>query len=158
TGRGGGRTGEQTCRGGGRTGDQGGWGGGRGNEANGGVDEVPDFATVIAQQLQDLLPTIVTQLGDHVSNQGNIRSQNDNVAEDIIHEDDRNANVGNGRNGCSYKDFVACKPNEFDGKGGATAYIRWVEKMEAVQDISGCGDSQKVKYSAGLLTGKALTW
>ncbi|GKE64316.1 reverse transcriptase domain-containing protein, partial [Tanacetum coccineum] len=100
--------------------------GGQGNGANGGIDEVSDFATVIAQQLQDLLPTI--------------------VAQEI------------GRNGCSYKDFVACKPKEFDGKGGAVAYICWVEKMEAVQDISGCGDNQKVKYSDGSLTGRALTW
>ncbi|GKG48574.1 hypothetical protein Tco_0512721, partial [Tanacetum coccineum] len=30
--------------------------------------------------------------------------------------------------------------------------------MEAIQDIKGCGDNQKVKYSAGLLTGRALTW
>ncbi|GJT15596.1 reverse transcriptase domain-containing protein [Tanacetum coccineum] len=30
--------------------------------------------------------------------------------------------------------------------------------MEAVQDISGCGDNQKVKYSAGSLIGKTLTW
>nr|GEU99228.1 reverse transcriptase domain-containing protein [Tanacetum cinerariifolium] len=128
------RTGGQTSRGGGRT------------------------ESKRAEQLQDLLPTIFTQVGDHVSNQGNIKSQNDNVADDNIHEDDRNANVGNGRNGCSYKDFVACKPKEFDGKGGAVAYIRWVEKIEAVKDISGCGDNQKVKYSAGSLTGRALTW
>ncbi|GKE64479.1 hypothetical protein Tco_1518640 [Tanacetum coccineum] len=46
-------------------------------------------------------------------------------------------------NGCSYKDFVACKPKEFDGKGSAVAYIHWVEKMEAVHDISGCGDHWK---------------
>ncbi|GKG40523.1 reverse transcriptase domain-containing protein, partial [Tanacetum coccineum] len=32
------------------------------------------------------------------------------------------------------------------------------EKMEAVQDISGCGDNQKVKYYVGSLTGRALTW
>ncbi|GJX91051.1 reverse transcriptase domain-containing protein [Tanacetum coccineum] len=154
TGRGGGRTRKQTGRSGGRTGDQ----GGRGNGANGGIDEVPKFATVIAQQLQDLLPTIVAQVGDHVSNQGNIRSQNDNAVDDSIHEDDRNANVGNGMSGCSYKDFVACKPKEFDGKGCAVAYIRWVKKMEAIQDIGGCKDNQKVKYSAGSLTGRALKW
>ncbi|GKC24551.1 reverse transcriptase domain-containing protein, partial [Tanacetum coccineum] len=137
TGRGGGRTREQTGRVGGRTSDQGGRGGGRGNGANGGVDEVSNFSTVIAQQLQDLLPTIVSQVGDHVSNQRNIGSQKDNAADDNIHEDDRNVNMGNGRNGCSYKDFVACKPKEFDGKRGAVANICWVEKMEAVQDISG---------------------
>ncbi|GJS33044.1 reverse transcriptase domain-containing protein [Tanacetum coccineum] len=80
------------------------------------------------------------------------------VIAQYIHEDDRNVNVGNGRNRCSYKEFVACKPKEFDGKGGAVAYICRVEKIEAIQDINGCGDNQKVKYSAGSLTGRALTW
>nr|GEZ26161.1 putative reverse transcriptase domain-containing protein [Tanacetum cinerariifolium] len=102
---GGGRTEHQTSKVGRRTGNQ----GGLGNGANGGVDEVPNFAIVIVQQLQDLLPTIVAQVGDHVSNQGNIGSQNDNAIDDSIFEDDRNVNVGNYRNGCSYKDFVACK-------------------------------------------------
>ncbi|GKA80226.1 hypothetical protein Tco_0786822 [Tanacetum coccineum] len=109
---------------------------GRRTPATQGVNEVPGFATVIAKQLQDLLPTIVAQVGDHVSNQGNIESQNDNATDDNIHEDDRNANLGNCRNECSYKDFVACKPKEFDGKDGMVAYIHWVEKMEAVHDIS----------------------
>nr|GEY36141.1 zinc finger, CCHC-type, retrotransposon Gag domain protein [Tanacetum cinerariifolium] len=30
--------------------------------------------------------------------------------------------------------------------------------MESVQDMSGCGDNQNVKYTAGLFIGKALTW
>ncbi|GJT51105.1 putative reverse transcriptase domain-containing protein [Tanacetum coccineum] len=48
---------------GGRTSDQDGQGGDRGIRANGGIDEFPDFFTVIAQQLQDLLPTIIAQVG-----------------------------------------------------------------------------------------------
>nr|GEV76507.1 reverse transcriptase domain-containing protein [Tanacetum cinerariifolium] len=96
------------------------------------VDEVLNFSTVIAQKLQGLLPTIVAQV------------------------DVRNVNASNRRNGCSHKEFVACKPK--DGKGGAVAYTRWFEKMDAVQDIIGCGDNQKVKYSACSLTDKALTW
>ncbi|GKE54115.1 hypothetical protein Tco_1489271, partial [Tanacetum coccineum] len=76
----------------------------------------------------------------HISNQGINGSRNDNAANDSTHEEDMNVNVNNGRSGCSYKEFVACKPNKFDGKGGAVAYTHWVEKMEAVQDISGCGD------------------
>ncbi|GJY27994.1 hypothetical protein Tco_0403761, partial [Tanacetum coccineum] len=75
-----------------------------------GVDGVPDVFTIIAQQLQNLLPTIVTQLGDV-----------------------RNAIVNNGRGGCSYKEFLACNPRDFDA-------------------------NQKVKYAAGSLIGKALTW
>nr|GEV89482.1 reverse transcriptase domain-containing protein [Tanacetum cinerariifolium] len=44
-------------------------------------------------------------------------------------KDDRNVNLGNGRNGCSYKEFMACKLKEFDGKGRVVANIRWVKKM-----------------------------
>ncbi|GJR63300.1 putative reverse transcriptase domain-containing protein [Tanacetum coccineum] len=34
-------------------------------------------------------------------------------------------------------------------KGGAIVYVSWIEKMESVQDMSGCGANQKVKYTAG---------
>nr|GEV26968.1 hypothetical protein [Tanacetum cinerariifolium] len=63
TGRGGGRIGEPMGRVGGRTGDQDGQGGDQDNRANEGVDKVPDFSTVIAQQLQNLLPTSIDQVG-----------------------------------------------------------------------------------------------
>ncbi|GJU20324.1 reverse transcriptase domain-containing protein [Tanacetum coccineum] len=61
TGRGGGRARKPTGRVGGRTSDQDGQRGDRGVGVNGGVDEVPDFSTVIAQQLKELLPTIIYQ-------------------------------------------------------------------------------------------------
>nr|GEY18986.1 hypothetical protein [Tanacetum cinerariifolium] len=72
----GGGMGRQVDRGGGRTrgrsGDQGDGRidcqgrqvGGQGSEVNDGVNEVPDFSTIIAQQLQNFLPTIVAQVGD----------------------------------------------------------------------------------------------
>ncbi|GJZ26367.1 reverse transcriptase domain-containing protein [Tanacetum coccineum] len=62
------------------------------------------------------------------------------------------------RQGSTYKEFLACNPKEYDGKGGAIVYTCWIEKMESVQDMSGCRDSHKVKYTAGLFVGKALTW
>ncbi|GJT21862.1 hypothetical protein Tco_0891799 [Tanacetum coccineum] len=96
--------------------------------------------------------------GGRTGDQGINGSRNDNAADDNIHDDIRNVNVSKGRSGLSYKEFVACKPKEFYGKGGLVAYTHWVEKMEAVQDISGCGDNQKVNYTAGSLIGKALTW
>ncbi|GJX19131.1 hypothetical protein Tco_0221808 [Tanacetum coccineum] len=60
----------------------------------------PDIATIIAQQLQNIIPRIVTQVTANVNN----------------------VNGGNGdggNNGCSYKTFTACNPKEFDGKDGA---------------------------------------
>ncbi|GJS95281.1 reverse transcriptase domain-containing protein [Tanacetum coccineum] len=56
------------------------------------------------------------------------------------------------------EDFMACNPKDYDGKGGAIVYTRWIEKMKSVQDMSGCGANQKVKYIAGLFIGKTLTW
>ncbi|GKD75826.1 putative reverse transcriptase domain-containing protein [Tanacetum coccineum] len=81
---------------------------------NGGVGGAPDFSTIIAQQLQNLLPVILAQVG----NQGNVRSQNGNV----VNENVRNMLVNSNR------------------------------------DMSGCSIDQKVKYTAGSLVGKALTW
>ncbi|GJZ62054.1 hypothetical protein Tco_0618191 [Tanacetum coccineum] len=106
--------------------------GGQGSKVNDGVGGVPDFSTIIAQQLQNLLLTIVAQVGDKGRGQGDGRNQNGDAVNGHI--------------------------QEYDGKGGAIVYTHWIEKMESVQDMSGCRDSQRVKYSAGLFVGKALTW
>ncbi|GJW42785.1 reverse transcriptase domain-containing protein [Tanacetum coccineum] len=122
TGRGGGRTGEPTGIVSGRTSNQGGQARDQGIGVNGGIDEVLDFSTVIAQQLQDLLPTIIARVGNHASNiQGDVRS----------------VNMGNGRNCCSYNEFMACNPKDYTGKGGAIVYTCWIEKIESIKDMTG---------------------
>nr|GEX01411.1 hypothetical protein [Tanacetum cinerariifolium] len=63
---------------------------------NGGVGGAPDFSTIIVQQLQNLFPTILAQVG------------------------------------CSYKEFLACNPKEYDVKGGAVVLTRWIEKMKSI--------------------------
>ncbi|GJX02517.1 putative reverse transcriptase domain-containing protein [Tanacetum coccineum] len=59
----------------------------------------PNIATIIVQQLQNIIPQIVTLV--------------------TINVNGGNGNGGN--NGCSYKTFTACNPKEFNGKGGAIA-------------------------------------
>ncbi|GJY76179.1 ribonuclease H-like domain-containing protein [Tanacetum coccineum] len=108
---------------------------------HGGIDEVPDFSMVIAQQLQNLLPTIIAQVGNHVNSQRNNGNQNDKVVNDNIQGDVRNVNVNNNQGGYSYKEFLACNPKEFNGKGSAIVYTCRTEKMELVQDMSGRGDN-----------------
>ncbi|GJY80560.1 hypothetical protein Tco_0493311 [Tanacetum coccineum] len=132
----GGRTGGRTGRGGGRTrgrssdqgngiiDGQGGQVGGQGSEMNDGVDGVPDFSTIIAQQLQNLLSTIVAQVGDQGRDQGNGKNQNGSAINDNIQGDVRNVIENNDRRGCTYKEFLACNPKEYDGKGGAIIYTR----------------------------------
>ncbi|GKA81507.1 putative reverse transcriptase domain-containing protein [Tanacetum coccineum] len=103
-------------------------------------EENPDIATIIAQQFQNILPQIVTQVTNNVNNANG-----------------RNGGNG-GNNGCTYKGFMACNPKEYDGKGGAIALTRWIEKMENVIDNSGCAENQKMKYAASSFVNKALTW
>ncbi|GJR41736.1 putative reverse transcriptase domain-containing protein [Tanacetum coccineum] len=153
----GGRAGRSGGRTGGRSGDQGNGRidgqGGQVSEVNDGVDGVPNFSTIIAQQLRNLLPTIVAQVGDQGRGQGNGRNRNGDAINDNIRGDVRNVIENNDRRGCTYKEFLACNPKEYDGKGGAVVYTRWIEKMESVQDMSGCGDNQKVKYTVGSFVG-----
>ncbi|GKA47485.1 putative nucleotidyltransferase, ribonuclease H, partial [Tanacetum coccineum] len=132
--------------------------GGQGSEVNDGVDGVPDFSTNIAQQLQNLLPTILAQVGDQGRNQRNGRNQNSDAVNDNIWGNVRNVIENNDCRGCTYKEFLACNPKEYDGKEGAIVYTRWIKKMESVQDMSGCRYKQKVKYTAGSFVGKVLTW
>ncbi|GJZ04078.1 putative nucleotidyltransferase, ribonuclease H [Tanacetum coccineum] len=114
-GRGSGRTGSRSSdQGNGRNDGQ----GGQGSEVNEDVDGVPNFSTIIAQQLRNLLPTIVAQVGDQGRGQGNGRNQNGDAMNDNIRGDVRNVIENNDRRGCAYKEFLACNPKEYDGKGG----------------------------------------
>ncbi|GKB91469.1 hypothetical protein Tco_0963741 [Tanacetum coccineum] len=75
------------------------------NSGNGGN---PDIAAIFAQQLQNIIPQIVTQVTNNVNNaNGNGGNTND-------------GNRNGGNNGCSYKEFLACKPRDFNGKGVQT--------------------------------------
>ncbi|GKB26369.1 putative reverse transcriptase domain-containing protein [Tanacetum coccineum] len=112
-------------------------------------DENSDIAAIIAQQLQNIIPQIVTQVTDNVKN-ANANGGNRNGG------NGRNRNGGN--NGCSYKAFLAYIPQDYDGKGGVVALTRWIEKMELVIENNGCAENQKVKYAASLFINKALTW
>ncbi|GKD99078.1 reverse transcriptase domain-containing protein [Tanacetum coccineum] len=102
---------------GGRTGGRSGRGGGRSGETIGRVGG---------------------QTGDQDGQRGNHTS---NIQGDV-----RNVNICNSQNGCSYKEFMACNLKDYDGKGGAIAYTRWIKKMESVQDMSGCGANHKEDF------------
>ncbi|GJS09098.1 hypothetical protein Tco_0365894 [Tanacetum coccineum] len=116
--------------------------------------EALNFSTIIAQQFQNLLPAMLAQ----VSNRGNVGNQNGNVVNENVQENVGNVIVNGNRVGCSYKEFLAYKPKEYDGKGGVVVLTLWIEKMESMHDMSGCSIDQKVKYTAGSFMVKALTW
>nr|GEU39603.1 reverse transcriptase domain-containing protein [Tanacetum cinerariifolium] len=108
---------------------------------NKGVGGAPDFSTIIAQQLQNLLPAMLAQVG----NQGNVGNQNGNM----VNENVRNVLVNGNRICCLYKEFLACNPKEYNGKGGVVVLTRWIKKIKNMQEMSSCSVDQKVKYNAG---------
>ncbi|GJU93374.1 hypothetical protein Tco_1318130 [Tanacetum coccineum] len=49
---------------------------------------------------------------------------------DMTKENVGNVLVNGNRVGCSYKEFLACNPKEYNSKGGAVVLTRWIEKIE----------------------------
>ncbi|GKB67230.1 hypothetical protein Tco_0928642, partial [Tanacetum coccineum] len=43
--------------------------------------------------------------------------------------------------GCTYKEFLACNPKEYDGKGGAIVYTRWMRRSSQFRIRVGVGMS-----------------
>ncbi|GKG03406.1 hypothetical protein Tco_0311042, partial [Tanacetum coccineum] len=71
---------------------------------------------------------VSAQVGDQGRGQGNGRKQNGDAVNDNIRGDVSRV--------CTYKEFLACNPKKYDGKGGAIVYTHWIKKMESIQDMS----------------------
>nr|GEV75056.1 retrotransposon protein, putative, Ty3-gypsy subclass [Tanacetum cinerariifolium] len=73
-----------------------------------------------------------------------------------------NVMMNNNRVGYTYKEFLACNPKEYDGKGGAVVYTCWIKKMESIRKLGGeivvgmSWDNFKAVKIAGTLTDEAL--
>nr|GEW83269.1 putative reverse transcriptase domain-containing protein [Tanacetum cinerariifolium] len=81
--------------------------------ANGNVEgankRAPDFSTIIAQQLHNLLPAMLAQ----VVNQGNVGNQNGNVVNENVQENVRNVLVNGNRNNAMVEAGHATYTNRF---------------------------------------------
>nr|GEU73322.1 hypothetical protein [Tanacetum cinerariifolium] len=59
---------------------------------------------------------------------------------------------------CFYADFMKCQPLNFKGTEGMVGLTRWIEKMESIFQISGCGIENQVKFATCTLLDVSLTW
>ncbi|XP_022007282.1 uncharacterized protein LOC110906459 [Helianthus annuus] len=64
----------------------------------------------------------------------------------------------NSANGCTYKQFLDCKPLNLDGTGGAVSFVRWTENMDSMIHMSNCTPNQTVLYVSGMFMSEALSW
>ncbi|GJV85863.1 hypothetical protein Tco_1525761, partial [Tanacetum coccineum] len=95
-----------------------------------------------------------------VSNRGNVGNQNGNVVNENIQENIRDVLVNGNRVGCLYKEFLACNPKEYDGKGGVVVLTRWTEKMESVQnyEVVVVLTKSEIHTHCWYIRVQALTW
>ncbi|GKF07333.1 reverse transcriptase domain-containing protein [Tanacetum coccineum] len=112
------------------------------NNKNNNNNRNPKIAAIIVQQLQNIIPQIVTQVTNNVNNANANTNANGNG--------NRNGNGGN-NGGCTYKEFLACKTRDFDGKGRAIALtlpmgMTWDEfKALLVEEFYPSNDMKKLE-------------
>ena len=59
---------------------------------------------------------------------------------------------------CLYKDFMACKPMNFEGTEGPVGLLHWLDDMESNFEVTDTQDVDRVKFAASTLKGDAKTW
>ncbi|XP_022007460.1 uncharacterized protein LOC110906663 [Helianthus annuus] len=62
------------------------------------------------------------------------------------------------RKGCSYKEFMACKPPLYHGEVDPIVCQRWLSDIEGVFERTHCDTSDFVAYGMGQLRGQAKDW
>ncbi|XP_022032808.1 uncharacterized protein LOC110933917 [Helianthus annuus] len=62
------------------------------------------------------------------------------------------------RKGCSYKEFMACKPPLYNGEVDPIVCQRWLSDIEGVFERTHCDANDFVAYGTGQLRGQAKDW
>nr|GEX56526.1 hypothetical protein [Tanacetum cinerariifolium] len=107
--------------------------GGRGRRPREGNDECVDDLNDQGNEQGMRANGGIEGVNKNVGNQGNVRNHNGNVVSANVQENVRNVLVNGNRVGCSYKEFLACNPKEYDGKGSDVVLTRWIKKIENVK-------------------------
>ncbi|GKB04749.1 putative reverse transcriptase domain-containing protein, partial [Tanacetum coccineum] len=91
------------------------------------------LSMIIAQAIAEpLFPPMLAQVG----NQGNVGYQNGNVVNENVQENVENVIINGNWVRCSYNEFLACNPKEYDGKGGAVvgkALTWWYSQIRTLR-------------------------
>lgn len=118
--------------------------------------------------MQAALPAVIAQVRE-----AELRHQEDrettNIGEDINNSNNGEGshvrsrpvspvNMSSGQRGCSFKNFMACKPQPFQGDCDPVIAMRWIRETEVVFKISKCSEEDKVTYASAMLKSEALSW
>ncbi|KAI3814191.1 hypothetical protein L1987_18939 [Smallanthus sonchifolius] len=128
-----------------------------GGDHQGSLQLEPEVRDVIAREvvltLKNVLPDLLTEALKKIK-----EDDEGNNEEKVYDSDGDEIKVGSSNRGCTYKGFKDGDPPKFDGNKDSVATFEWIERMNAVINISECRPDQAVKYVAHSFTNEALGW
>ncbi|KAI3795275.1 hypothetical protein L1987_37926 [Smallanthus sonchifolius] len=140
--------------GGGRTGPRGGRTGRRGRPPLN--QRIEEEESVHAEHTESVHETEVTPIRDDSPGPIQLEPEvRDAIAREVVLTLKK---IGSSNHGCTYKGFKDGDPPKFDGSKDSVATLEWIERMNAVINISECRPDQAVKYVAHSFTNEALSW
>ncbi|GJX03451.1 hypothetical protein Tco_0189367 [Tanacetum coccineum] len=116
------------------------------------VKEVRELETQQAEEVDKLLSKVAKEVVEAAKEVDKVAKEVVKVAKEVVKVVKEVV-----KSRCLFIQGVSgMSPKDYDGKGGAIVYTRWIEKMESVHDMSRCKDNQKVKYTASSFISKVL--
>ncbi|XP_021986044.1 uncharacterized protein LOC110882293 [Helianthus annuus] len=98
----------------------------------------------------DTVPVVTEQMKGVIAEKGTIQRLEENA--------NRAKEKSGERKGCSYKEFMACKPPIYNGEVDPIICQRWLSDIEGVFERTHCEVSDFVTYGTGQLRGQAKDW
>ncbi|KAI3725161.1 hypothetical protein L1987_64939 [Smallanthus sonchifolius] len=120
-------------------------------EASGNPDVVSGREVVLT--LKNVLPDLLSEALKKIKEE-----DEGNNEEKVYDSDGDEVRVEPSNRGCTYKGFKDGDPPKYDGNKDSVATFEWIERMNAIINISECRPYQAVKYIAHSLTNEALSW
>ncbi|KAI3797403.1 hypothetical protein L1987_32660 [Smallanthus sonchifolius] len=117
----------------------------------------PEVRDAIAREVVLTLKNILPDLLSEALKKSKEEDEGNNE-EKIYDSDGDEVKVVSSNRGCTYKGFKEGDPPKFDGNKDSVATFEWIERMNAVINISECRPDQAVKYVAHSFTNEALSW
>ncbi|KAI3695510.1 hypothetical protein L1987_78507 [Smallanthus sonchifolius] len=128
-----------------------------GGDHQGSLQLEPEVRDAIAREvvltLKNVLPDLLSEALKKIK-----EDDEGNNEKKVYDSDGDEIKVGSSKRGCTYKGFKDGDPPKFDGNKDSVATLEWIERMNAVINISECRSDQAVKYVAHSFTNEALSW
>ncbi|KAI3810834.1 hypothetical protein L1987_20457 [Smallanthus sonchifolius] len=127
------------------------------DDSPGPIQLEPEVRDAIAREVVLTLKKVLPDLLSEAIKKGREEDEGDKE-EKVYDSDGDEIKIGSSNRGCTYKGFKDGDPPKFDGSKDSVVTLEWIERMNAVINISECRPDQAVKYVAHSFTNEALSW